>query len=138
LSTNKLEIPVDTPALQILRALNQWAEESDYREVRRLWFVLTALRGPDDERDQKFVKWGSTAALRQLALSVMAEKSGSDVSYDISDRPILEQLSLIRSGANSAMNWHFRGHIRQAADAFHAMLFNAEEVDLPPQNDPGE
>jgi hypothetical protein len=104
--------PLPPDALGVLKALDEWAEHQTWRgiEVKKLWNILAAMRGPDNVGDDKA---NTTSLIRARALPHMAYGAGMDVAssvYATDDR--MAQLANYSSGTN-----HFSNHIRSAARA---------------------
>lgn len=138
-------IPKSLTALEILTAINIWGgqprgpyvgittrEEADnLHEARRLWRILTALRGPDNGSDD--LKMVTTALIRGAVVPDFA-KAGGALTSD-GPRSVLVDLLLpvAESGVEAAEQWiqqqvgympsipeHFLLHFRHAAAALFA------------------
>lgn len=80
---------------------------------RDLWFLLTALRGPDDTSDEaKQLKHHTTARLRH-ALGF----NGDAYEFDTNSSP-LPKLTDIEREKRDDPNRHFKAHFRLAVEAF--------------------
>lgn len=75
-------------ALEKLAELDEWfATQPDNKETGKLWNILTAMRGPDDENAMK--KYYTTCVLRSIAFPKLAVREmearddifGTAVSY---------------------------------------------------------
>lgn len=95
----------------IIDEINSGSEVGD-----DLWFLLTALRGPDDQSlEGKLLKHDTTARLR-YALGFRDTEIAS-YRFDLSELPLPKQ-SELGFESYSDPNRHFRGHFRLAVEAF--------------------
>lgn len=142
----------DMTALEVLGAIETWVEtkmllhDGDDRfksEPRRLWAVLSAMRGPDNSDFE--LKAYTTQVLRGLVLPKLAKESGSMVAdSQYISRSYLEELRTFHklprippanSGEEVSENIrkyrdeeedrrggrHFMDHVALAAEAIHQM-----------------
>jgi hypothetical protein len=99
-------------ALDVLKMLDNWAGNlgGGHEEVKKLWAVFAALRGPDSNDD----KYSTTAIIRARALPNFAASAGMDVSSTAkADDQMMERLAMY----NPMYSSHFGSHIRAAARA---------------------
>ena len=99
-----MNIPQNTPATEILEALDQWGACAPSSERNTLWWVLTALRGPDSE--DRALKLTTTAVIRAHSLPKFADRMGADVADKT--RPV--------SIAVGTTHDHFNFHIALATE----------------------
>lgn len=117
-------IPIAASAREVLEAINAWARGANPLEVRDVWAVLTALRGPDNGDDA--VKWRTTARIRGTALPQLSLGAGAfTVESDATTHPAVldppevgdtSSMSNLTDPDVSAAGNHFRQHIRLAAE----------------------
>lgn len=86
-------------------------------EVRALWAVLTALRGPD--RDLHAVKSATTQRIRALTLPKTARVAGAFVTGGWPD-----------VSAVGDVHWHFRQHVASAIHALEHMGITRESFNV--------
>lgn len=89
-----------------LQAIKEVLERND-RESEKLWWILTALRGPDSENYDD--KKATTSIIRTKAFGyldhTLAEFSPEDCESDLKTRIAL---------ANEGPNQHFTFHVKEA------------------------
>ena len=92
-------------ALEVLAAIDDWASEATQVQAFNLWWVLTALRGPDGD---EWLKPITTAVIRFHSLPVLSDKVGAIVKAG----PFSDN----QKGSKhfSSSEFHFLNHARQA------------------------
>lgn len=96
-----------TTAKEVLAFIDQWADSAPKEEVKNLWSVLTALRGPDNG-DHK-LKLCTTAVIRGLTLPILSKSNGAFNNDGRYGEPV------ISLGDVSPEDFHFWSHITSAA-----------------------
>ena len=91
--------------------LNRDNEYEFNKEQRKLWKVLTGLRGPDNDDSQ--LKDCTTAVIRYYALGDVKKSTGAIVELDCTK--YAEQRQELKIG-------HFESHVRMAFDALELNL----------------
>jgi hypothetical protein len=95
-------------AKEVLAALDEWAIQTDDLESKRLWDVLTALRGPDNEDTQ--MKLNATVPIRKRALPKWLA------------RIYPWQMTVEReTNLTNLFPWHFCCHAENAHSALNVM-----------------
>ena len=117
-----------TTCREMLAEINAWAYAMglEHTEVKKLWTVLTALRGPDDGGDK--TKYQSTSIIRRVALPFSKEHTC----------PVNTKGAEINLTSDSSS--HFNSHILAAAEALD-IPFNfrsSEEWQELPDNEDGD
>lgn len=94
--------------LQVMKLIDTEAVRMTRNEQRKLWYVLTALRGPDNNGD----KWNTTAVIRAKALPQWSKHPnflGTHNRYGSFVAPAID--------TNPSANNHFARHAMKAAEA---------------------
>jgi hypothetical protein len=102
-----------------LDMLREFFETAEPHECRKLWAVLTALRGPDNNDDE--VKHQTTTHIRKKAFGPSIKKVESTCGIVVQDKPANWRSICDDSSAGP----HFDSHVRQAARAL-GMLMDVE------------
>jgi hypothetical protein len=116
-ATPKADVAALDPELdeqQVLKALDDWAAANSYSgsmKVKRLWLILSALRGPDNLDG----KQEATTYIRAAALPKMADAVNYTAHYKRPETEKLQQLTQYRRPDDNSD--HFANHIRMAAEA---------------------
>lgn len=106
-----VSIIIDTKATarEILAAIDHWALQNYNKEPENLWYILTALRGPDSDDYEEKQKY--TCPIRTAVLPQLARKASADTLSSVSYVQLGE---LVRKHYGDE-NFHYRNHIRMAA-----------------------
>lgn len=105
------DISPDMTAKDILASIDKWGYHTNRVEAKKLWLILSALRGPDVEDAGKH---GTTLLIRTAALPQLADTAGYEKHY----RPVADaELVTLAEGGGVGGGHHFRTHIRLAARA---------------------
>jgi len=133
----KLVIPAETTALEVLRAIDTWAGITDVYDARRLWAILTALRGPDTADDA--VKAATTQHIRGI-VPTLAGKAGAFRSRFDTPAEFAAALDVAQQEAATLREtpsskvphmfpwWHFAQHIDAAVNSLRNLLIESNEL----------
>lgn len=108
--SERVVIPTGASAREVLAALDGWALHTDEEEVRHVWHVLTAMRGPDLPDPEDAIKWATTAKLRGAVLPTLAGRAGAFVIIGTGEGAVEELMAYSGGGGG-----HFSTHLRFAA-----------------------
>lgn len=106
-----LTIPPEATAKEVLKAVNTWADNAELKQAKQLWFILTALRGPDNGSDN--LKSATTALVRGYSLPDLARRGGADYQY-VEEPDIRELAEGVQKYDGQR---HFLTHIWRAAQS---------------------
>lgn len=114
-------IPKSATARDIITSINEWALHGHVDEILSLWWVLTALRGPDVP-DENHLKESTTEIIRASTLPHVMQRIGMDYAgvlqkLDLHTRLHKLQHEYTLHYASSRTLTHFEGHINLAARA---------------------
>lgn len=107
------DIPSTFSVTQVLSMLDNWCERTTHEQARRLWNILSALRGPDAATIQ--LKQQTTSLIRAASLPQAAMRLGMDVAMTAPDIDRLNTLVRIKAPEDEPR--HFYNHISYAAAA---------------------
>lgn len=99
---------------EMLDHIDRFLCERRRGDARRLWQVLTALRGPDN--GDRLLKLRTTAALRSAAFPRLADKAVFFQPAQFADAASYQA----PAGPGSDL-WHFTAHVRMAAAALREL-----------------
>jgi hypothetical protein len=99
-------------AREVLAQIDEWAYTASTQEAKKLWDVLTALRGPDN--GDRVLKARTTAVIRQHSVPALADLSHAFVlgASSVECPPLPD---------------HFHHHIRRAARALGVKVVEPQE-----------
>lgn len=102
------------PLKDMLSIIQNYLERADsWRDGKRLWDVMAALRGPDEK--ENYTKAATTTVIRYAAFGYAPRNYGADV---YADQPSFAEERKAKWGDPDDATSHF---IRHAASAFNAL-----------------
>lgn len=118
---DRLYIGTSMTARQIVDAIDDWAKRvpSLSGEPRKLWHIMTALRGPDVDKEPDVLKSETTSIIRYLAMPNFAFKGGGFTRKATLDevRKRAYDMPAFPDGINTQPGLaHFVVHARLAVD----------------------
>lgn len=126
--STKLSFPRNSKALgklsskQMLALLDEWFTHSNYNETEVLWFILTALRGPDTRHDTAVSYFGKPRSEKSVTTAIIRNKALPKLSRNNSDGNKVGALFNRTDKTIMFSKWrnnidHFKSHTTWAAKA---------------------
>lgn len=122
-TNNLLYFSASAKVEHILEAIDVWAQDAPFGQVQKLWYVLTALRGPDSGNTQ--IKQLTTAIIRNKAVPRLTRRIGADIKKGEANLDNIKTVAELTKEST-----HF---LRHAEDAIEALgiaekIPTAEEI----------
>lgn len=117
-----------TTAKEVFAQLRESFISLDYTERRKVWDVLTALRGPD-RGDNVALKAASTALVRGVVFGQHAGAYIREFAFvEFADTNYFaERRNMVSESCDGSVNYHFLSHIRRAFEALGLSFYGFNE-----------